>query len=326
MTITASLAIHRHGSSDRNSSIWRKRPRADPDHSGEPAGGGKPLRPQRVSNRAVASVQSGIGSAGAGGDAAAFCGEYREPRQWKTPSKPRCWFKSRIAGEKQGGVIISFEGAFHGRTLGALAVTHRKKARLGFPTFDWPQASFPTEDPNSPAATQRREERSLRQVWDFLQGRVTAGARRLRRTWGGLTPSWPRRETRAAFVAAQRERIGNEALKRAWRVAAVLIEPVQGEGGVRMASARFFRRLRLLTLVYDVPLIFDEVQTGFGATGRLWGRTSISTSRPRPSIVTWAKKAQNGVLFISEAIWRSSSRKRRSSIRPGKAIRWGCFG
>ena len=40
-----------------------------------------------------------------------------------------------------GGFIVSFEGAFHGRTLGSLAVTHRKKARLGFPTFDWPHIS-----------------------------------------------------------------------------------------------------------------------------------------------------------------------------------------
>ena len=45
-----------------------------------------------------------------------------------------------------GGFIVSFEGAFHGRTLGSLAVTHRKKARLGFPTFDWPHIPFPVEE------------------------------------------------------------------------------------------------------------------------------------------------------------------------------------
>lgn len=78
--------------------------------------------------------------------------------------------RARTAGVKEGGVIVSFEGAFHGRTLGALAVTHRKKARLGFPTFDWPQAIFPTEDSRASAATQRREERSLRQVWQIFQG------------------------------------------------------------------------------------------------------------------------------------------------------------
>jgi 4-aminobutyrate aminotransferase-like enzyme len=47
------------------------------------------------------------------------------------------------SADGDGGFIVSFEGAFHGRTLGALAVTHRKKARLGFPTFDWPHIPFP---------------------------------------------------------------------------------------------------------------------------------------------------------------------------------------
>src|SRR5262249_3244733 len=67
-----------------------------------------------------------------------------------------------------GGFIVSFEGAFHGRTLGSLAVTHRKKARLGFPTFDWPHVAFPVEELASPKETARREERSLKQLWDLL--------------------------------------------------------------------------------------------------------------------------------------------------------------
>ena len=67
-----------------------------------------------------------------------------------------------------GGFIVSFDGAFHGRTLGALAVTHRKKARLGFPTFDWPHIPFPIEEPGAPKETLRREDRSLKQLWDLL--------------------------------------------------------------------------------------------------------------------------------------------------------------
>ena len=63
---------------------------------------------------------------------------------------------------------MSFEGAFHGRTLGSLAVTHRKKARLGFPTFDWPHISFPVEDASVAEGDARREERSLKQLWDLL--------------------------------------------------------------------------------------------------------------------------------------------------------------
>src|SRR6185436_1142440 len=74
----------------------------------------------------------------------------------------------KTTDSQEGGSIVSFEGAFHGRTLGSLAVTHRKKARLGFPTFDWPHVSFPVEEPRSPKETARREERSLKQIWDLL--------------------------------------------------------------------------------------------------------------------------------------------------------------
>jgi len=73
-----------------------------------------------------------------------------------------------MTGEAEGAFVVSFEGAFHGRTLGSLAVTHRKKARLGFPTFDWPHIPFPVEEPGSPKDTLRREERSLKQLWDLL--------------------------------------------------------------------------------------------------------------------------------------------------------------
>lgn len=207
--------------------------------------------------------------------------------------------RARTAGMSAGGVIVSFEGAFHGRTLGALAVTHRKKARFGFPTFDWPQAGFPTEDIRAPAATQRREERSLRQVWQVLRG---PGRRETFADELGLIDAFLAHPgDLAPFIAAERERLGPEILKRAQRVAAVIIEPIQGEGGVRLVSARFAQRLRLLTLIHDVPLIFDEVQTGFGATGKMWAHEHFDLPAP-PDVVTWAKKAQNGVLFVSEAL------------------------
>src|SRR5439155_15791826 len=77
-----------------------------------------------------------------------------------------------------GGFIVSFEGAFHGRTLGSLAVTQRKKARLGFPTFDWPHVSFPALD-GGEREIARREERSLKQLWDLLvSGRLPEADRR----------------------------------------------------------------------------------------------------------------------------------------------------
>ena len=207
-----------------------------------------------------------------------------------------------------GGFIVSFEGAFHGRTLGSLAVTHRKKARLGFPTFDWPHISFPVEEPRSPKETARREERSLKQLWDLLVSGRLPKAEKSKDTF--------RREMEAiddflaapcdaeavqAFVRTQRTNLTPDVVRRSRRVAAVLVEPIQGEGGVRQTSARFMRKLRLLTRVYDVPLVFDEVQSGWGMTGRLWAHELFDLPCP-PDLVTWAKKAQNGVLFVSEEL------------------------
>jgi 4-aminobutyrate aminotransferase-like enzyme len=205
-----------------------------------------------------------------------------------------------------GGFIVSFEGAFHGRTLGALAVTHRKKARLGFPTFDWPHIPFPAEEPGSPKQTARREERSLKQLWDLLvSGRMPHAEKSkdsYRREMDALEQflAAPGQDVNA-FIQAQRAELSPDVLRRSKRVAAVLVEPIQGEGGVRQTSARFMRMLRLLTRIYDVPLVFDEVQTGWGMTGRLWAHELFDLPFP-PDVVTWAKKAQNGVLFVSEEL------------------------
>jgi 4-aminobutyrate aminotransferase-like enzyme len=211
--------------------------------------------------------------------------------------------------DRDGGFVVSFEGAFHGRTLGSLAVTHRKKARLGFPTFDWPHVSFPVEEPTSRKETLRREDRSLKQVWDLLvSGRLPHADKSkdaYRREIDAIdvflrdatTPWVPERVN--AFIESQRAQLGADVMRRARRVAAVLVEPIQGEGGVRIASARFMRILRLLTSIYDVPLIFDEVQTGWGMTGKLWAHEWFDLPCP-PDLVTWAKKAQNGVLFVSD--------------------------
>ena len=208
--------------------------------------------------------------------------------------------------DRDGGFIVSFEGAFHGRTLGALAVTHRKKARLGFPTFDWPHIAFPVEETGSPKETARREDRSLKQLWDLLvSGRLPHAEKSkdtFRREVDVLDEflGQPGQDVNA-FVQAQRANLSADVVRRSRRVAAVLVEPIQGEGGVRVASARFMRKLRLLTRIYDVPLIFDEVQTGWGMTGRLWAHELFDLPSP-PDLVTWAKKAQNGVLFVSEAL------------------------
>jgi acetylornithine/N-succinyldiaminopimelate aminotransferase len=75
-------------------------------------------------------------------------------------------------------------------------------------------------------------------------------------------------------------------------VAAVLLEPVQGEGGVNPASRAYFQGVRRLCDERGVLLVVDEVQTGLGRTGRWFGFQHLGV---RPDVVTMAKALGNGV-------------------------------
>lgn len=75
-------------------------------------------------------------------------------------------------------------------------------------------------------------------------------------------------------------------------VAAVLLEPVQGEGGVNPASADYFQGVRALCDERDVLLMVDEVQTGLGRTGSWFAHQRLGV---RPDVVTMAKALGNGV-------------------------------
>jgi L-lysine 6-transaminase len=72
-------------------------------------------------------------------------------------------------------------------------------------------------------------------------------------------------------------------------IAAILVEPIQGEGGDHHFRPEFFRKLRELADEYDALLIFDEVQTGFGITGSMWAFQALGVT---PDIVAFGKKVQ----------------------------------
>ncbi len=74
--------------------------------------------------------------------------------------------------------------------------------------------------------------------------------------------------------------------------AAVIVEPVQGEGGINPASAEFLQTTREETAANDAALIFDEVQTGMGRTGSLWAAEGAGVV---PDMVTSAKGLGNGL-------------------------------
>ena len=73
---------------------------------------------------------------------------------------------------------------------------------------------------------------------------------------------------------------------------AVLVEPVQGEGGIHAATPAFLRGLRALCDQHGALLIFDEIQCGLGRTGRLWAHEAAGVT---PDIMTLAKPLANGL-------------------------------
>ncbi len=85
--------------------------------------------------------------------------------------------------------------------------------------------------------------------------------------------------------------------------AAVLLEPIQGEGGIHIGSASFLQELRAFCDENDLLLLFDEVQCGLGRTGELCGWKSIAPD-VTPDGVSWAKGIANG--FPLGAFWAAA--------------------
>ncbi|HTI61933.1 MAG TPA: acetylornithine/succinylornithine family transaminase [Gemmatimonadaceae bacterium] len=92
--------------------------------------------------------------------------------------------------------------------------------------------------------------------------------------------------------------------------AAVILEPIQGEGGVRVLDAGFVREVRALTRERQVALIFDEIQCGLGRTGTLFAYEQFGVE---PDLLTLAKPIAGGLpmgaVLMTEAI--------ASTIKPG---------
>ena len=86
------------------------------------------------------------------------------------------------------------------------------------------------------------------------------------------------------------------------RVAAILVEPVQGDGGFREAPDAFLQALRTIADRHGIVLILDEIQTGFGRTGDLFG---YERSGIRPDLVTVAKSLAGG-LPLSGVVGRAA--------------------
>ena len=94
------------------------------------------------------------------------------------------------------------------------------------------------------------------------------------------------------------------------KTCAVLIEPIQGEGGVNLADRTYLKALRKLCNVKGILLIFDEVQTGFGRTGNLF---AYEKYKIKPDIITLAKALGGGIAIGA----MGSTNKIIKSFAPG---------
>jgi acetylornithine/succinyldiaminopimelate/putrescine aminotransferase len=94
------------------------------------------------------------------------------------------------------------------------------------------------------------------------------------------------------------------------RTAAIIVEPVQGEGGVRPLPASFLGRLRELADAANALLIFDEVQCGLGRTGRFY---AYEASGVEPDILTLAKPLAGGLPMGATLL----TERVASTIQPG---------
>ncbi len=96
-------------------------------------------------------------------------------------------------------------------------------------------------------------------------------------------------------------------------VAAIMIEPVQGEGGVIPAPAGYLRDLRKLCTERGLLFMVDEIQTGLGRTGKWWGWEHHLHADERPDVVTMAKGLGNGMPI--GACW--AKREIAAAFKPG---------
>ena len=157
--------------------------------------------------------------------------------------------------------VVSFSDAFHGRTMGALAITPKEKYQTPF-------------KPMVPGAV-----------------------------YGEFNSI----ESAEAVIDAD--------------TVAVIVEPIQGEGGINIASDEFLQALRRLCDVHGACLIMDEIQCGLGRTGELWAHTSSGIT---PDIMTLAKPLAGGLpigaILVTEEVGSAMSPGDHGSTFSGGAV------
>jgi L-lysine 6-transaminase len=153
---------------------------------------------------------------------------------------------------ERGTEVLHFRHAFHGRSGYTMSLTNTDPRKTDlFAKFDWPRVSCPHIDFSLPESEREKD--------------VVARERK-----------------------AEQE-IQSWIAKRGIDICAIIIEPIQGEGGDNHFRGEWLRKLREICDENDILLIFDEVQCGMGATGKMWCSQHFDVL---PDLMSFGKKAQ----------------------------------
>ena len=192
--------------------------------------------------------------------------------------------KNLANGQSEGGSkIIHFKECFHGRTGYTLSLTDSPDKRKTdyFPKFDWPRIHNP-------------------KVSFPITDDVINDVKR-----------------EEAKAVAQ---IESALAQYPGEIAGLIIEPIQGEGGDNHFRESFFRQLRKLADEHEFLLIYDEVQTGIGLTGKMWAHQHYGEDC-RPDIISFGKKTQVCGMFAGQRMDEVDSHVFKESSRLNST--WG---
>ncbi len=161
--------------------------------------------------------------------------------------------------EEKGQQVIHFKQAFHGRSGYTLSLTNTEPNKIKyFPRFDWPRITNP----------------KITLPLDLHLNEII--------------------KTEQKAIDEIYSAIKNNPDD----IAVIIIEPIQGEGGDNFFRKEFFEKLREIADENEILLMFDEVQTGFGLTGKFWA----SEYYVKPDIIAFGKKAQTCGIMVSDRI------------------------
>src|SRR6059036_1672169 len=161
--------------------------------------------------------------------------------------------KNMAAGHGERGTqVVHFRHAFHGRSGYTMSLTNTDPRKTDlFAKFDWPRVSCPHID------------------FSLLESE---------REKNVITREKVAEQEIQSWIA-----------KRNTDICAIIIEPIQGEGGDNHFRGEWLKKLRKISDENDILLIFDEVQCGMGATGRNWCCEHFNVL---PDLMSFGKKAQ----------------------------------